>query len=163
MDRAQDRGGVRHGEQARWDEAVEDLLARCAVAGLPRTAQRRAIFLELVRRDDHPTVDQVFTAVLERLPGVSRTTVYRNLETLFQLGLLRRVDHPGSAVRVDPNLEPHHHFLCSSCGAIEDLPFGSVPGAVGLAYAGDSARTVAHLGVVVHGTCAGCNGARDAR
>ena len=83
----------------------------CQTAGLPLTAQRRALLSELAPRMDHPTVEQVYSAVRGRLSGVSKATVYRTLETLDRLGLIRRVEHPGSAVRFDPDPTPHHHLL----------------------------------------------------
>ena len=52
----------------------------------------------------------------------------RSLDKLHELGLLRRVEHPGSTARFDANSSPHHHFLCTRCGAIEDLPLAAVQG-----------------------------------
>ena len=57
------------------------------------TVQRRVILSALVDRDDHPTIDQIFADVKQRIPGVSRTTVYRALETLVELGIAKRTKH----------------------------------------------------------------------
>ena len=29
--------------------------------------------------------------------------------------------------RYDANLGPHHHFLCTACGAVHDVPFDALP------------------------------------
>ena len=75
------------------------------------TVQRRAILETLAGHEDHPTADQVFEGVASRLPGLSRTTVYRVLETLVELGVIHKANHLGSAARYDPNTERHHHNL----------------------------------------------------
>jgi Fur family peroxide stress response transcriptional regulator len=106
-----------HTESAR----VEEFAALCRRRGVPVTVQRRAILEELAGRDDHPTADDVFTAVQDRIPGVSRTTVYRVLDTLVDVGAARRVAHPGAAVRYDAKVRRHHHLICSRCGTVRDL------------------------------------------
>jgi Fur family peroxide stress response transcriptional regulator len=92
----------------------------CRRHGLALTIQRRAIFAALVERRDHPTADQVFAAVRGRLPGVSRTTVYRVLETLVHAGLITKACHPGAAARYDPRTQRHHHLVCLHCEKIVD-------------------------------------------
>ena len=62
--------------------------------GLSLTSQRRVILEALLKRKDHPTADQVYELVRDRLPGLSRATVYRALETLVQAGAARKVFHP---------------------------------------------------------------------
>lgn len=135
---------------------LAELERLCAASGTPLTVQRRSVLEELVSRDDHPTVDQIHAAVSQRLPDVSRATVYRVLETLGELGLIRRIEHAGSAVRFDGNTEPHHHFACSLCGRIEDLPLSAVQGFSDLVYVATQAHYVSELTVLVRGTCAAC-------
>lgn len=135
---------------------LQRLKQRCAEAGMPMTVQRRAVMEALAERVDHPTADQIHSAVVQRLPDVSRATVYRSLETLAELGLLHRVPHPGSAVRFDANTEPHHHFLCQACGSIADLPLESIDGHRELQFAGRPPSDDAELAILVRGTCAAC-------
>lgn len=93
----------------------------CRRKRLPVTVQRRVIFAALLERDDHPTVDQVFAQVKDRIPGVSRTTVYRTLETLASLGLIRRTNHFAASARFDANMDQHHHLVCTACGKVMDF------------------------------------------
>lgn len=90
-------------------------------AGAPYTVQRHAIWEALSQRRDHPTADTIYDAVSGGVPGLSRTTVYRTLETLVQIGLATRISHPGAAVRYDPKTTRHHHLICDDCGAVVDL------------------------------------------
>jgi Fur family peroxide stress response transcriptional regulator len=83
--------------------------------------QRRTILEVLAERTDHPTADQVYAAVRRRMPDVSRTTVYRVLDTLVRLGLAVKTAHPGASVRFDPRTERHHHLVCTECERVIDL------------------------------------------
>jgi len=89
--------------------------------GLPFTAQRRAVWETLAGRVDHPTADDVYGAVSLTLPGLSRATVYRVLETFVTLGVARRVSRPGDAARFDARTDRHHHAVCVRCGRIADV------------------------------------------
>ena len=139
--------------------ALHKLQRRCASAGVPVTAQRRVVMQVIAPRRDHPTVDQIHVAVQERLPGVSKATVYRNLEALTRLGLVRAIEHPGSSARFDPDTDDHHHFLCDACGKVSDLPVERIAGADQLSFVdlGDGLR-VERMSLTVRGTCADCAG-----
>jgi len=104
-----------------------DFEAECRRRGLAVTVQRRTVFEELSGRRDHPTADQVYDAVRERLPGLSRTTVYRVLETLVDSGFARKVQHAAGVARFDPMTGRHHHLACDACGRLVDLDDGVVP------------------------------------
>jgi len=93
----------------------------CRKRGLPVTAQRRTVFAMILDRQDHPTADQVYEQVRRRLPTISRTTVYRVLDSLVGLGLITKICHPGSAARFDPKVHRHHHLVCLYCERIMDL------------------------------------------
>jgi Fur family peroxide stress response transcriptional regulator len=100
---------------------LEQLAQGCRQHGLPLTVQRRVILEALLDRADHPTADQVYDDVKDRVPGLSRTTVYRVLETLVRLGVARRASHLGAAARFDPNTDHHHHLVCVSCNTLQDF------------------------------------------
>jgi len=72
-------------------------------------------------RRDHPTAEKVFEELQAAHPEVARATVYRTLERLVELGVLRKVCHPGSAVRYDPDTERHHHLVCLTCDRMIDF------------------------------------------
>ena len=95
--------------------------AACRAHGLPVTVQRRRIFEALGDRADHPTPDQVYASVKDTLPGVSRTTVYRVLETLVRVGVLPKACSPSAASRVDPRTSRHHHLVCQRCDRLFDV------------------------------------------
>lgn len=92
----------------------------CRRRGIRLTLQRRIILAAVLELDDHPTADRVFETVRKRAAGISRTTVYRTLETLVRMGAIGRTSHPGSVVRYDPRLETHHHLICQRCDTVID-------------------------------------------
>ena len=93
----------------------------CHDRGLRCTVQRRVILETVLSLANHPTADQVYEAVLPRLPGVSRTTVYRALESLARVGVITKACHPGKAVRYDSRTETHHHLVCLRCDEVIDI------------------------------------------
>jgi Fur family peroxide stress response transcriptional regulator len=100
---------------------MEEIEQICRRHALPLTIQRRLILETLRARADHPTADQIFEAVRKRIPEISRTTVYRSMETLVRSGIARRVCHPGAAARYEMEMHRHHHLVCLGCEAIVDL------------------------------------------
>jgi Fur family transcriptional regulator, peroxide stress response regulator len=102
-------------------QRLEEFAEICRRKGVPVTMQRRVILEAVLQRDDHPTAEQIFAAVQERLPQLSRTTVYRTLDTLLGWGVVRRVHLTGITGRFDGKIARHHHLVCIACGMIADL------------------------------------------
>ena len=105
-------------ELAEQLRAFEDM---CRQSGFPLTVQRRVILECVLQRHDHPTADQVHEEVRARVPEISRTTVYRTLEALVQMGAIRRAHHLGPASRFDANTGHHHHLVCMRCNSVVDF------------------------------------------
>jgi len=95
--------------------------ALCRERGLALTVQRRDILRAVLERDDHPTAEQLYQSLHKRIAGLSRTTVYRVLNTLVEVGVIRRLHHAGTAVRFDGKIEPHHHLVCKKCDKVIDI------------------------------------------
>ncbi len=90
-------------------------------AGVKLTHQRLEIFREIASSGAHPSAETVFQGVRDRVPTVSRDTVYRTLWLLQELGQITTLGPRRDAVRFDANLSPHHHFVCLECGLAEDF------------------------------------------
>jgi Fur family ferric uptake transcriptional regulator len=91
------------------------------------TNQRRIILEELGKVTSHPTADQVYQMVRRRVPRISLGTVYRNLETLSQCGVILKLELGGSQRRFDGDISPHYHVRCQGCGQVRDLPADPMP------------------------------------
>lgn len=95
--------------------------------GLRCTSQRYTIFDYLVRHPVHPSADQVFAAVNRKDPRASLATVYKALHALAEAGLIRELTLHGNAIRFEAVTNRHHHFICRSCGCIEDVDWFELP------------------------------------
>ncbi len=99
---------------------VEAMMARCRDAGLNVTPQRTAVYRALLESEEHPTPELLFERVKRDMPAVSLATIYKALEALQSLGLVRAVPFVGDKRRFDANDSPHHHLVCERCGSIRD-------------------------------------------
>lgn len=87
------------------------------------TFQKQLIRDTVVSMHEHPTADDVYDAVKEKCPTISRATVYRVLNNLASDGQIRRIKLPSSADRYDFTLKKHYHIKCTTCGKIDDVGF----------------------------------------
>jgi Fur family peroxide stress response transcriptional regulator len=134
---------------------LQDLEERARTQGLALTPQRRTVLEALVGAAEHLSADEVFAAVRGRLPGISRSTVYRILDALAGRGIVRQVFHPGATARYDGVAERHHHVVCARCGRIRDWRDARFDN---LAIPRDVSKgfEVLDYSVYVHGVCADC-------
>jgi len=90
-------------------------------AGLRVTRPRVAV-LGAVFAHPHADTESIIGVVREDLPDVSHQTVYDALRALTDAGLLRRIQPAGSVARYESRVgDNHHHVVCRSCGAIDDV------------------------------------------
>jgi len=102
-------------------EKLELFVRKCKEIGLKITPQRLAVYEVLLKSYNHPTVEEIYEEVKKMYPYVSLATVYRTLETLEKIGLVKRVCFWGNSARYDANICEHHHLICEKCGRIEDI------------------------------------------
>jgi Fur family ferric uptake transcriptional regulator len=79
------------------------------------TTQREQV-LAVVRELGHSTPEQIS----ESVPDVDLTTVYRTLELLEEIGLVRHAHLGHGAPSYRPAEDQHIHVVCHSCGAVMD-------------------------------------------
>ncbi|MFO7965487.1 MAG: transcriptional repressor [Desulfobacterales bacterium] len=86
------------------------------------TRQRKVIISQLRKLTSHPSADEIYEIVRKNLPRISLGTVYRNLETLVEMGEIQRLEWGGSVRRFDGNAENHYHVRCITCDKVIDAP-----------------------------------------
>lgn len=84
------------------------------------------ILEELRKLHSHPTADELYSIVRERMPHISLGTVYRNLDLLAASHEVLKLESAGSMRRFDGNTAPHRHVRCLRCGRVGDVPPGAV-------------------------------------
>lgn len=137
------------------------MIERLRRAGLRMTAQRLAIVRTFAADLTHPTAQELFERLRAEFPQMSFATVYKTLDTLARAGLSGTL-RLGSAARFDPNVGPHHHAVCESCGLVVDVPVRSL--APGAAARRKLQRVAPHFHVraierVYRGVCPACSAA----
>jgi Fe2+ or Zn2+ uptake regulation protein len=121
------------------------------IRGLKVTPQREAVFRVLHGNATHPTAEAVHAAVVLDMPSVSLRTVYGVLNDLAGMGEVLALDIGTGATRFDPNVDDHHHIVCTSCGRVRDVH--AVP--VGVPPVDDF--TIDDAEVIFRGVCATCS------
>jgi Fur family transcriptional regulator, ferric uptake regulator len=141
-----------------WVQRAE---ATLAASGRRRGGARRAVLELLDSQRCALTALEIEQALRESRPrGVSRASIYRILDQLERLALLRRVQTGQAMVRHEPVREGpahHHHLVCQSCGAVE--PFSDPALEREIDRLSDRVPlAVAEHEIVLRGTCAQCHG-----
>jgi Fur family ferric uptake transcriptional regulator len=98
-----------------------DPVALLRGAGLRVTRPRVAV-ISALEQFPHAEVDRLAEAARTELGTVSTQAVYDVLRALAQAGVVRRIEPAGSPARFELRVgDNHHHVVCRSCGAIEDV------------------------------------------
>jgi Fur family ferric uptake transcriptional regulator len=141
-----------------WANVQRQLRAR----GMRWTPQRRTLLEVLATTEGHVTGAELVERCRERDPATIPSTVYRTLDVLEELGLVRH--HHGADGREEFHVSPrveHGHVHCLACGASWELAAEEASPLVE-AIAAARGFTVDLSHVTVSGTCAACR-AREAR
>ena len=111
--------------------SIDELVTKLKANGHRLTPQRLAICKLVISSPDHPSVEQVYTAIKKEYPTMSLATVYKNMLLLKEDGLIQEVDSLNGQLRYDPNTGLHINLICSKCGVIKDATSETLKGAWG--------------------------------
>jgi Fur family transcriptional regulator, peroxide stress response regulator len=101
--------------------SIEDFRERCRAVGLALTHQREVIYRTVTDLKDHPSPEFIYEQVRREIPSISLGTVYKNIKTFVDAGLLREVSPHHGTLRLEANLHAHHHLVCTKCKSIMDI------------------------------------------
>jgi len=75
-----------------------------------------------VGNESHPSAEDIYDALKDKMPDVSLATVYNTLNTLKELGMVNVLSiTEDNSVRYDPTTEVHDHLFCLGCNHIFDV------------------------------------------
>jgi len=100
---------------------MDDFIATCRREGLSVTYQRIVIYKALSSTKTHPSAEMVYRMVKKEYPSISLATVYKNLETLADHGIIAKVTPLHDLARFDADTNLHHHLVCVHCKKIIDI------------------------------------------
>lgn len=104
------------------DDSLNQLSVVLGKRGYRMTKARRLVVQTLVATGGHVSADEL--AELLRSSGfeVGRMTVYRTLDLLTELGLVRPIYQGTGAAHFILLLDGHHHhFVCTRCNAVIEV------------------------------------------
>jgi Fur family peroxide stress response transcriptional regulator len=86
------------------------------------TPQRMAVCHFLAETRTHPTPSEIYHAVKQQFPTISRATVYNTVAVLKDLGeIIELPAGNGAGVRYETDITPHVNLTCTRCGRIYDV------------------------------------------
>ena len=85
--------------------------------------QREDLLNILKNSSSHPTAEELYEKAKEKIPSVSRGTVYRNLKDLVDEGYIIKISMASGADRYDYIHKKHNHIICKSCGTVKDFEY----------------------------------------
>ena len=92
------------------------------------TIQRQLVIAAVRFLANHPTAEEVYDRITMEYPDISKGTVYRNLNSLVESGLLNKVSVPSGADRFDHLCHDHCHVKCEKCGRVFDVDMEYITG-----------------------------------
>jgi Fe2+ or Zn2+ uptake regulation protein len=121
---------------------------------LRMTHQREIILQELCKCTNHPAADELHLRVKKKLPRISLATVYRNLETLAEAGVIKKIEITGRQKRFDWDLRQHNHIYCVQCHRVDNILLE--PGVETLRPEDDRGYAITGFRIEFVGLCPAC-------
>lgn len=133
------------------------------VAPKLRKSKQRERILETLRDSrSHLTATWLYDNLKGEFPTISLGNVYRNLNILVEQGTVNRLGFGSNVDVYEAVREPHYHFVCDVCGAIDDVEVPTdlqhrVESLIDKEYG----HLVTSKSVEFHGVCRACREARE--
>lgn len=83
--------------------------------------QREQILKCIEESHAHPTAEEIYESLKKDNPKLSLGTVYRNLELLYNNGLICKITSKFGADRYDAEKRSHYHAECIKCGEVDNI------------------------------------------
>jgi Fe2+ or Zn2+ uptake regulation protein len=132
--------------------AAQTLLDDLRDQGFKITSPRHLVIERVAGRDENFTAEELAA----ELAPIGRATVYRTLKLLLDQGLICRVVLNDGAVCYRASHRGHHHHLvCVSCGATEDVHLHDVENVIDGVRDASNYEIVGHR-IEIYGFCPDC-------
>ena len=126
--------------------------------GLKATYQRMSI-LSVLDNMGHCTIDEVYEKVKETHPTISLATVYKNIITMVENGVITEVPIAGLKSKYELKKADHIHLICTECGDVRDANMDSKITEDVNSVANNSSFEAKSSNVNIYGVCKTCKGA----
>ena len=120
-------------------------------------SRQRELILNYVQlSDEHPTADMVYLNIRKELSNISLGTVYRNLNKLCEVNLIKKITMPNNSDRFDKTVTNHCHMYCNNCNMVYDI-FASVLDNLNNVIEKETGNKVKSHEIVLTGICKDCS------
>lgn len=137
---------------------LQETLDTLQAQGFRLTQARRTILDTLIQAGGHLSADDLAEQVHAIEPRIGRMTVYRTLELLCELGVVRPIyQGTGAAHYIFLHEGHHHHLICNQCHQViefDDCAIGEIAQLIGQRF---NFQLQGHL-LEFYGLCADCQG-----
>ncbi|MFN4226638.1 MAG: Fur family transcriptional regulator [Candidatus Ratteibacteria bacterium] len=89
--------------------------------GVKPSVQRVEILNYLIENKSHPSVDEIYSFLITKIPTLSKATIYNTLKLLCKKKVITEILIEENEVRYDFIEKRHMHFKCKKCGSIYDV------------------------------------------
>lgn len=90
--------------------------------GVKPSYQRKRIFEYMMSFHNHPSVNDIYEALIDEIPTLSKATVYNTMNLFLAHRLIEILPIDTNEARYDVfNPKEHGHFKCEVCGNIFDV------------------------------------------
>lgn len=121
-------------------------------------SRQRELILETLKENVvHPTAEYLYEKVREKDKNISLATLYRNLNKLAQMKLIRKIDGLENSAHFDHNIHEHYHFICDKCGKVFDVDCDIAPETFKQIENNKGCLIKGH-DITFHGLCSECKG-----
>lgn len=136
---------------------VGQVAAKLAAHGHRATQARRDVIAALLRSERHVSADELYALLQDEGSSVGRMTVFRTLDLLSAIGVVRPV-YQGSGAAHFVVLEDghHHHLVCTECARTIEFEDCTVADALSRRLAAEHDFEIAGHLLEIYGRCAAC-------
>ena len=107
--------------------------------------------------DNHPTAADIYEAVRVIRPRMGLASVYRILHMLVAQGWIKEIQHCDETCRYDARTDRHDHAICTTCGALVNVPAGvCIPQDQLESAANTAGIKFSSYELLLYGVCAAC-------
>ena len=97
-----------------------ELTSRLREHGYKVTPQRLAVYEALADEIWHPNAEMLYKKVQSKFPSMSFATVYKIVEILHNINVIKILNTGEDSFRYDANMSEHYHLRCLTCGRVDD-------------------------------------------
>ena len=118
--------------------------------------QRETILTAIKENLIHPTAEEIYELVIKKEPNISKSTVYRNINILMDLGKIRKIKTTAGPDRYDYIYDEHSHVICEKCGRIFDFYYNFNQNEIAKNIQNQLKTSVSIDNITIYGICDKC-------